>query len=724
VGVVVLFAVLACAYTWPLAWDLGGTFVHPPGAVGMLGEADSLLTSWIVTWVAHALRTHPLGLFDANALHPLHGVLAFSEHLIAGGALVLPLDVVASNPVRNNNALLLATFVIGGAGTAWLVRELGGSVAAALAAGVLAFFGPLRLSQIGHVHALSLHWLPVAMALLHRTWRTGARRSACGLALASALQALSSVYLAYYSALALALLVVLLWWLGGRPAPGALRRILLAGLAAALVLVPVMLPYARAREVFQLGRDPFEAFMFAARGTTYLGAFLDPIVHLRQRFVDDGWPAAVVGVFLALLAGLGLAAGASRERGGRRAAAVYALLAVAMALVSLGPSMQLRPSVEPGIPGPHALLAWLLPGFDALRVPVRAAGVTVLALAVLAGFGTDAILAYAGPPRRGLVLAGLCLVLVFESWHPRLAVTDAAPLVGRGRSWARWMAAQAGDDAVVELPFGVPDRDAASMVRRASDWRPLVNGYTGFLPAGYFLRRTLAAFPDRRAVDLLAGLGVRWVLVDGDAFARGTRPAPCSAAALPEGVRLAHAGDGGCVLEVVAPAPPPVASRGERVRAAGMVASDGARIALDADGDLAAPWTQAVERDREGWIEVELPAQREIVRVVLDLGPTFGWYLRRYRIEVSDDARTWRVARDEPVGEAPLVAYRRDPDRLAVPIDVPPVRARFVRIVRPAPRATGEPDLALGWSRWGARSLVVWAMPEPATVAAPAAPGG
>ena len=723
-SVVALFVVLALSYTWPLVLDVGGTFVHPPGAVGMLGEADSLLTSWIVTWGAHALRTHPTALFDGNILYPLRDTLAFSEHLIAGALLVLPLDVVASNPVRNNNLLLLATFVIGGAGTAWLLRELGCSGTAAIAGGVLAFFGPLRLSQIGHVHALSLHWLPVAMALVHRTWRTASTRAAIGLAVASVLQALSSVYLAYYSALALALMVGLLWWGGERPAPGALRRILLAGLGAVLVVVPVMLPYARAREVFQLGRDPLEAFMFAARGTTYLGAFLDPIVHLRQRFVADGWPVAVVGVFLAVLAGVGLVAGAPRARGGRRLAVIYTLLAIVMALVSLGPSMQLRPSLEPGIPGPHALLAWMLPGFDALRVPVRAAGVAVLALAVLAGFGVNAILARVGSGRRRLVVAGLCLVLVFESWHPRLAVTDAAMGVGRDRTWARWMEAQPGHDAVVELPLGSPDRDAAAMVRRAGDWRPLVNGYTGFLPAGYFLRRTLATFPDSRSQALLAGLGVRWVLVDGQAFARGTRTAPCDAAALPAGVRLAHAGTDGCVLEVAAAPPASAAASGERIRPAGMVASDGTRLALDAGGDLTAPWTQAVERDREGWVDVELPAPREVVRIVLDLGRSFGLYLRRYRIEVSDDARTWTVVRDEPVGEAPLIGYRDDPEHLAMVIDLVPVRARFVRIVRPATRGTGDADLALGWNRWGARSVTVWARPATATQPASALPGG
>lgn len=711
-GVIAFFVALALAYTWPLVLDVGGTFVHPPGPVGMLGEADSLLTSWIVTWGAYALRTQPLGLFDANILYPLHDTLAFSEHLLAGAALVLPLDAVASNPVRNNNVLLVATFVIGGAGTAYLLRELGTSTTAAVAAGVFAFFGPLRLAHVGHVHALSLHWLPLALALVHRTWRTGSTRAAAGLALAVTLQALSSVYLAYYSGLALVLLVVLLWVAGTSPAPGAVRRIVLAGLAAAMVVVPVMVPYVRAREVFALARDPAEAFMFAARGVTYVGAFLDPLVHLHQRFVDDGWPIAVVGVGLALLAAVGLVTGAPRARGGRRVAAVYALVALAMALVSFGPSMQLRPSLEPGIPGPHVLLSWLLPGFDALRVPVRAAGVVVLALAVLAGFGVDALLVRAGPARRPMLVAVLVLLLSFESWHPRLAVSDATALMGGEHSPARWMEAQVGREAVVELPLGMPGRDAAAMVRRTSDWRPLVNGYTGFLPAGYFLRRTLAAFPDQRSIDLLAGLGVRWVVVDGRAFARGSRVAPCDPAVLPAGVRLAHAADDGCVIEVVASAPEDPPPGGERVRPAAVETSDGERLAVDAAGDLAAPWSQPVERDREGWLQIELPARRDVVRIVLDLGERFGLYLRRYRVEVSDDAHTWTVARDEPVGEAPLVAYRHDPRHLATVIDLPPTRARFVRVVRPATRGTGDADLPLGWGGWGARSVTVWARPE------------
>jgi hypothetical protein len=414
-----------------------------------------------------------------------------------------------------------------------------------------------------------------------------------------------------------------------------------------------------------------------------------------------------VGVGLAVLAATGAVRGAPSRRGGRRVTAAYVVVALAMALLSLGPTMQMRPSLEGGIPGPHRLLAWMLPGFDALRVPLRAAGVVVLALSLLAAFGADAIQARVGPRRRPFVAAALGVLLVFESWHPRLAWTRIGDDV-LAPARQRWLAARSGREPVVELPYGAVELDAAAMVRRTADWRPLVNGYTGFLPAGYFLRSVLAAFPDARSVGLLAGLGVRWVMVDGAAYARGDRPSPCIAARGTSGVRTAHESVDGCVLEVIAEPPSEPPPAGRRVTPVRMRTSDGAELAVDASGDLATPWSQEIVRGHEGSLEITLPAASVVMRVVLRLGPRFGWYLRLYRLEVSEDGERWRVAREERVADAPLVRYRTRRADLVTMIELPAARVRRLRLVRPAARRGDPPDLWLGWSRWGVESVEIF----------------
>src|SRR6185295_8884280 len=153
-AVLALFGALAVAYTWPLATQLGTAYVHLTARPAPLALADGYLTTWMLSWVSHALRTDPLHLFDANIFWPLGGTLALSEHLIAGALLIMPLDVARHDPVLNHNVLLLATFALGGTGTALLERELGVSWPAAVVAGALFAFCPQRFGSLDHVHFL------------------------------------------------------------------------------------------------------------------------------------------------------------------------------------------------------------------------------------------------------------------------------------------------------------------------------------------------------------------------------------------------------------------------------------------------------------------------------------------------------------------------------------------------------------------------------------------
>src|SRR5258706_6294902 len=105
-----------------------------------LGRADALLTSWMLAWGSHALRTDPLRLFHANIFYPLPWTLAFSENLVASALLVTPIDLAWGDPVLHHNVFLLASFALSGIGTALLVHELGGELPAAWLAGAIVAF--------------------------------------------------------------------------------------------------------------------------------------------------------------------------------------------------------------------------------------------------------------------------------------------------------------------------------------------------------------------------------------------------------------------------------------------------------------------------------------------------------------------------------------------------------------------------------------------------------
>jgi hypothetical protein len=706
------FLLVTLWWTRPLLPAFRTAYLAPVKDPTLLGRSDSMLTSWMLAWGAHALRTNPFSLFHANIFHPLPWTFAFSENLLAGTLLVLPIDFAVGDPVLDHNVLLIASFVLAGLGTALLVRELGGGVAGACLAGVIVAFNPFRFESLNHVQVLSSHWMPFALLALHRCWRTG--RGAGLVALTVVLVAWSSIYYAYFFWLALAVLVPLHWLLGCPTAPRGRARAL-AGLAvAAAGTALILVPYGIARDVYALTRDMGEAFFFGGKGIMYLGALADPIGYVTRRYLRHESVPVVLGLATLPLMALGVRAGFARAHGGRRGALCYLAVAVVMALVSLGPLLQWATLLSPSVPGPWLLLSAVVPGFSALRVPARAATVVVLAAAVLAGLGADALWRAArAPVARAAVAALLVLAAVAEGWRPPLEL-NVVPWAARGAPPVYdWLAAQPGRDAILELPFGLPASDSSDMVMSARHWRPLLNGYSGFAPTVAYLGGVFFAFPSPTALRLLAELGVRWVVLH-TADLRPGMASLCNATALPRELRRAYHDEGDCVLEVrgAPPAPPAPRDRPIVLGDASVTSSSGEDASAVIDGRLETHWVQRVDQKTEGWLQLDLPAPQALSRIVVQLGAHYGEYLRQWRVDTSADGVAWtRIAGlDDASAPPPLAQMLHDPAHLTTDLPLPPgTVAQHLRIVRTGADEKTPWNLWPNWSQWGVHELTLFA---------------
>ena len=701
-----LFAIGGVVDTWPLALHLRDAWVDTWVVPPTFGLQDNDLTAWILAWDAHALLRSPFHLFDANIFYPLRGTLAFSEHMLGAAVLTLPVDLAFRDPVLDRNLLVLASFALMGTGTTMLLRELGAGTAAALVGGAIAAFGPVRIAYLDHVQALASHWMPFAWLFLHRVLRTARWTDGVAFAVCFALQALTSVYHAYYFGVAVGALLVLhrVWRF---PAVrGALPRVATALLIAVLLTAPAYLPYRALRERLSLGRNPSQVVTFAAHGDTYLGAVTDPMGWLRSRGQTTGLPyPAAVGLGTAALGLLAVAIGAGPTRDRRRPALLYLSVATCMAVVSLGPTMRMR-FFAPGIPGPYPLFS-VLPGWDALRAPLRAVLPAVLALAVLAGLGADAVLSrLRGPRARAVVVVALAALVVAECWRPQLTVWKERR-TPRATAAHEWVATHAPGVPLVELPIGDIALEATYMVLSSRHWNPLLNGYSGFAPYGDYFARAFA-FPDEPSLRLLHDLGVGLVVVHDDLLRRplcallATRPSPYL-----QHVRIDPLT---CVERIVgAPAAPPAPPE-RRVSLAGVRASgsDDTPATAAVDGDPTTHWTQPVLGGaRDAWIQLDLPEPHDIRRIRLRLGPHFGDYLRVYRIDASADGVHWAPRTPVQLAEPPLRSYRENPDDLWIDLPVPPAATAHLRIVRP--QARGAPGAAfVDWMQWGVHEVELY----------------
>jgi hypothetical protein len=485
-----VFVLLAVAHTWPLA--------RRPATYSRVDNGDYSLNVWAIDWVARTLPTDPVHLFDANIFHPARLTLAYSEPLILQGALAMPSVWLGASPIATFTLVLLAGFALSGWAFAWLVHRETGSWIAGLLAGSAVAFNAHHLVRLVHIQALHLELLPIVFFALDRLAVTGHLRYAALLGGSLALQATASIYLLIFTGWA-----VLCGWLARltewrqRLVESSLG-IVVAGVTCILLLLPILWPYAELARSQGMVRGIGETRRCAASWHDYL--YTGSRVHYdtwSHAFRDDASDANFPGAVVTGLAIAGVALGGVTAR-------TRMWLAIVLGSVLL--------SALPRVPG----FAWLhehVPALGAIRCYSRAGQFALVGMAVLAGYGTAAIISRLRTSRSALA-AGLALVAAvnLEAWRAPFWYREfpgIPPVYDRLRDEPRAV--------VIELPFY--DRraffgNADYMINATRHRQRLVNGYSGFVPPGYdATAQAMRTFPDDEALQMMHGLGVTHVVV-------------------------------------------------------------------------------------------------------------------------------------------------------------------------------------------------------------------
>jgi hypothetical protein len=499
-----LYALLTLVFTWPFAVNLR-----------VMDAGDSAFFAWEIGWTVHALKTHPEQLPHANIFHPLRYTLGMDEPVLGTTVLVLPLAVFTDDAVLLYNVARLLTFLLSALTAFWLARELGAAEEAALLAGALFAFSPIRSDQIAHLSTLGTQWLPLVILFAVRFARSGRTRHAL---LAGLVFALSFAACGYHGLIALAALppafLVLVWgrW---RLLPGAA----LATTLASLALLPLYLMHRAALGPEGYARGTGETILYSASLESFLStsAWNHVYGEATEAFRTIGPNNLFPGLVVPGLSIAGAVALSRQRRRPSREAASLAVVLLAGALVALGPRIRAF-GLDLG-PGPWALLREAAPVFENIRVTSRAGIFLALPLTMLAAKALTLL-----KPRPGLA-AGVGALALAETLIAPIPMPAWSKLIDTRRSPPPvypWLAAQAGREAIVELPMldvhGLERRPAfhesVYMVYSTVHWRPLVNGYAGIEPREYVRIRDLArTFPSGALLDALRAIGVRYVVV-------------------------------------------------------------------------------------------------------------------------------------------------------------------------------------------------------------------
>jgi hypothetical protein len=278
----------------------------------------------------------------------------------------------------------------------------------------------------------------------------------------------------------------------------AVVRAVVAGLGVWIVLcVPLAAPYRSAARVVG-ERQQSEIRQWSALPQDFLAPHPDNAVYGNPASPGEGERRLFPGIVAPALTLAAVAPPLSA------ASVAYAAILTISADLALGMN---------GV-GYETLYRWL-PPLRAVRVPPRFAMIVGLALAVLAGLGIDRLTRHRQPATQ-LALAALVVAAVTVESRPRALelreVDDPMPAV------YQWLAAQP-RGVVCEYPVGnlqgrIVPQDATYMYYSTHHWQPMLNGYSGFVPASYLeLLDRLKDFPDDGSIAYLKQRGVKYLLV-------------------------------------------------------------------------------------------------------------------------------------------------------------------------------------------------------------------
>ena len=486
-AVITLMMAATLVMTWPQVRRLD--------AVKDLG--DSLFNLWRMAWVAHQVVRDPLGLFHANLYHPSLFTLAYSDAMVLPGLLTAPFFWLGIAGVPLYNATVLVTFTLSGLAMYLLVRSLTSQPAASVVAGLAFAFYPFRFQHFHHAELLWVCWTPLALWAVHRTLASGRWRDGLAAGGAFAAQMASCVYFGLF-------LAAYLVPVGGTlaVAAGRLKRAIVplaaGALLAAVVLVPLLLPYANVRR--ELGeRSPAEIEAFSSRPQDFLTAQQANVTWGRALGSGTHGPEdAFPGMLIVVLALVGLWPPLSAPR------VAYAVGLVFAFDVSLGSHGHVFP----------VLYRALMP-FRGLRAPGRMSMFVGLSLAVLAGYGLARLTA---PVRRVWVrylIAALASAILLTEARTTMTLVPVPP----PHDVYRWFEGRPAG-VLAELP-ATEDQEALFTYYSTVHWQRLINGYSGVVPPLHeAFKRSMATFPDEQSVQLLRDRGADFVLVHEEYYGR------------------------------------------------------------------------------------------------------------------------------------------------------------------------------------------------------------
>ena len=468
-----LYAALCVAWATFLTWPLVAIFT-----TRVAGDpGDPFQTLWGMRWMHDALLSLQNPFFTHRLYHPFGSTLVFQTFDIPSALLVLPLWGLLPY-VAIYNAAVLAAVSFSTYGMFRLARELTDDTLVALLSGALYAATPYLSAHLqGHLHLISMGWIPLYLMYLLRVIRGPASfRDGVLAGFFLALASLASWYNLVYAIV----LTPALFGYGAIVHGAALlsRRTLRAAFALAatyfVLAGPLLVAMSIARAHTEI-TGAHDASTFSAD----LYSFVFPNAaqswseswgaHFRHWTGNPTENAAYVGV---TVLGLALVGGLAHSL-----ARAFVVAAVIGTVLALGPYLHVDGHIVLSTKMPYWYFERVVTPVQFMGVPVRFGYVMYLGLIVAAAFGLRRLRTLGATicPLLGITAVLVSFTLALYEYRPRQLITWEYHIPAPMRAWAH----DRGTWAVIDVWDYYRPMWHATIHRK-----PMVGGYLSRVPKG------------------------------------------------------------------------------------------------------------------------------------------------------------------------------------------------------------------------------------------------
>ncbi len=518
---------------------------------------DTYLYFWLVNTFPKNFLEY--GWFETNSFYPYRDTLAFSDSFLPPTLIYYVFKQIGLSEIQSWNLLFMLANFLNGFCVLLLGREAGLKKVPALIVSLIFISSSYFTEHLGHPQLQFFFFIPLIVGIFLKLLKTPCLKLSMALSTMIALAFCTSVYNAICACLACFLYYFFCILKEKRLDLYQLRFLLTSALITLVILLPVLIPYLRIKELFGArGFHEFYNFAFSAGSFFNASPLSSYYSGLNFSHSEAGffWGVAcltllficIVQIYradkalcVALIGSLLFSEKLLFSFLGRETRLIFCAIfcwitvirlisvvykknlpactaaGIMVLLVALGPLGYKEINVAAA--GPFTFFYYLFPGVDSLRAISRLGAAAILLLIV----GNSAYL-----NRLNLKLLVLLPVLFIDSATTAIPL---APLAPKPQIFEELNHHYNKGDAVLVTPLsGMLDKNrniqswsevAALNSQYLVDLREsapkLLNGYSGQRPKSlYTLPKIMARFPDQKSLQLLSEYkDLKWIVVLG-----------------------------------------------------------------------------------------------------------------------------------------------------------------------------------------------------------------